>query len=101
VVIKEYGLSPEDCAALPSFRTLPLTFSIRMRKPKMEGRHTFYHYCSAERMRYRKSDWNSLVVDEDTKDWWFRQNDHECAMVEQDPNRDEITIVHDPFSEMI
>ena len=50
-------------------------------------------------MRYQKFDWNSILLDEDTKDR-FGQKDHEYAMVEQDPNRDDITIIHDPLPEI-
>lgn len=96
-VIKKYGLGPEDRAALPSFRSLPATFTNGMNKFKVGGRHTLYDGIATSQMVSDRPELWRTVLDDDYLNRREAQEDRAWAMWKRDPNRDDITVVRDPL----
>jgi hypothetical protein len=97
---EEYGLCPEQIAARPSFRPLLCTFTNGMNKFKTAERHILYD-CPSTSLN-EKLGW----------DPWFEflprssplgaaQDLRAVRMLKQDPNREAVTVVHDPLHSLL
>ncbi|KAH8710012.1 hypothetical protein GQ44DRAFT_714785, partial [Phaeosphaeriaceae sp. PMI808] len=87
----EYGLCSEQIAAWPGFRPLLCTFTNGMNKFKTEERHILYD-CPSSGL-YKFPPRISPLVTAQAR----RAN----GMLKQDPNREAVTVVHDPLHFML
>jgi hypothetical protein len=93
-IVRQFRFTPEECALLPNFRSLPGLFTSGLNKLKWEGRHTFYNYSTAQRRFH--NDHGLAVVDRKAPGEYFvRCFFHLDDKTSRDTSREDITVARD------
>jgi hypothetical protein len=97
----DYGLSSEQIAARPSFRPPLCTYTNGMNKFKTGERHILYDGSS--RSLCNKLGWDPWVDFDSLQGSiiGMEHSDRAFATLNQDPNREAVTVVHDPLNFML
>jgi hypothetical protein len=100
-MVKRCELDPLEMAVVPSFRFLPCVFTHGVNKFRIQRSHVLYDAVCAENKRLERYETAFAHMDDETMTQWEKLVDRDSALHEQDPRRDEVTLLENPSPEAL